>query len=897
MSFDLSIVQIFSALTSGATVCVASTEIRKDPSLLAKFMQEAAVSVTYFTPTHFALLIELSAVVLSQCSSYRLAFFAGERLSVRLVNAFHGLKVPATVLNTWSPSELVVQTTIHKVTNPQPGDVNIPIGYPLANCRHYIVDSRMNPLPPSLVGEICVGGAQVGAGYLNRPDANSKSFVEDPFCSEDDLARGWTRAFKTGDKGRFLPDGHLEFHGRIAGDKQVKLRGFRIDLGEVEHHIYLESSKIPRRKLIDISVVARSIQGSQSLADERQLIAFIVCSKALGPTEMNEYVLALHLRIKEHLNAYMLPNGYQFLDELPVTIGGKVDRQSLLTRDLQLVFPSKESSSPSSEGNTDEKILKVVMQIFKDVLKLPEDRVITPTDNFFEVGGQSILLMRLQAKLKRSFKKNVPSLPELFKAPTPLSISHIVSGQSSTPIQGRESTVNDKNDNKVRVDWRKEAQLPSDGRYVIRYGTQSISRSDITATLLTGVDSFIGLHMVATLLSSHPSNIIYVLGSETRVEGADLLKGLHHYKLLSSKITEQLVLNQVRCITGSLAEPHFGLGGTAFRSLGRSIQSIYHLGGRMSLLKSYADLKRLNVGATLDLIELAAHGQSKTEIHYLSTWSVPHLQTHPGAKRNSPTIDITEGTLEHFQPSEEAELVYFKSRWVSEMLLSQAATRGFSINIFRSSAVTASTTTNVPEPDDDFVRRLVLDMISAGSVPQFGHQGPNPFVIDFIPVNYLTTSLCDISTTNSNREPSVLQRPSPSGQKSDEKKMPMPIYHITNPRPLKLQDLPPLMSKLRADGKPGSSLPLQDWLDLMKAQSQTTAAETGDEAEAAQLRFTAIKSVIEAGHVMFALDRRETKAALEMVNGYSGNEEGEDCPGVDEGYLRKMMMMGDRWVD
>ena len=188
---------------------------------------------------------------------------------------------------------------------------------------------------------------------------------------------------------------------------------------------------------------------------------------------------------------------------------------------------------------------------------------------------------------------------------------------------------------------------------------------------------------------------IHILGSETPISPAELLEGLQHYKLLDNQLTQTNVLNQVVFIQGSLIEPRFGLSDAAFSSLGRSIQSIYHLGGRMSLLKDYRSLRRANAGATLDLIELAFNGQG-TEIQYLSIWSVPHLQTHRAARRNLERVDTMENTPDHFQPSEDAEFAYFKSRWVSEMLLTSSAERGLNANIFRASAVSGSTLTNVP---------------------------------------------------------------------------------------------------------------------------------------------------------------------------------------------------------
>ena len=424
--FDLSIVQIFSALTSGASVCVALPEVRKDPALLAKFMREKDISVTYFTPTQFALLLESSSEDLQKCSRYRVGYFAGETLPVRLANAFYDLKTPATLYNTWSPSELVVQTAIAKIEPPRDSTTSLPIGFPMANCHHYVLDTKMRPLPRCLVGEICVGGAQVGAGYLSRPEANKRAFVKDAFCSEEDAARGWTRFFRTGDKGRFRSDRQLEFHGRIAGDRQIKLRGFRIDLGEIEHRIHLESAHIDKRRLVDLCVVARSTHDGDGLTDDRQLIAFLVFNQVLEDVEKHKLIASLHERLGKHLNQYMLPSGYQFLNSLPITIGGKVNRKVLHEMDLQLTYPSTSflGSTQTSEEDKDH-LLEQVTNLFREVLRLPKDRHISPSDNFFELGGQSILLLRAHSKIKRTFKI-APPLKALFAAATQIEMANKV---------------------------------------------------------------------------------------------------------------------------------------------------------------------------------------------------------------------------------------------------------------------------------------------------------------------------------------------------------------------------------------------------------------------------------------------------------------------------------------
>lgn len=851
--FDLSVVQIFSALTSGATICSASAATRKDPYLLAEFMQRSSTTFTYFTPTQFSLLLEFANEHLRKCAEYRVAFFAGERLPVRIAKAFYDLHTPAILCNTWSPSELVVQTTIHEVTYPDANCVDIPIGFPMDNCRHYVVDSNLNPLPAGFTGEICVGGPQVGMGYLNRPEANAKSFVDDPFCSKDDRTRGWTKMFRTGDRGRFRVDGQLEFHGRIAGDKQIKLRGFRVDLGEVEHRIYLESTN--EHKLIDVTVVARNIQNSDSgVTDDRQLIAFVVPQQRLDLAQKGTLVTVLHKKIGKHLNTYMLPNGYQFLENMPVTIGGKVDRQSLLNRELDLVHPSqasveKGSAEGATRGSFDENILQPITKSFREVLKLPKERYIAPTDSFFDLGGQSILLLRLQSKIKRSFKVS-PSLADLFKAATPAGVYGLISG-------GQYSAGNANTEIAKKLSWADETTLPNQKRYSVPTGTGFHSPSDVSNILITGVDSFIGVHMLATSLSLQESTTIYILGTHQVVESSGLIRYFEKYRLFDSTVTEAMLLSKVRFVPGTLVESHFGLPEDKFKELGRKIRKIYHLGGQVSLLKSYTDLKRLNVSAVLDVIELAAHGECLTDINLLSTWSVPHLQSWSNTKRTQSSITAAETSATHFSPPESDELGYFKSRWVAEMLMNQAAARGFSVSIYRAAAVTASTSTNVQEPADDFIRRMVLSMIEVGCVPEIGLSDPQ-FAVDFMPVDYLTSTMCCISRSEQAR---LKSEPA--------------IFHIGNKSPLPLRHLPALMGAIRQDGVTGRSVPLEDWLKL---------ASVGQNEEG-RLRWAVLKDYFVNGHNMFALDQTRTQEVVKTLG-----EERVKCPSIDAEYLRKMLI-------
>ncbi|KAI1812330.1 polyketide synthase [Poronia punctata] len=866
MSFDLSVVQIFSALTAGAEVAIASWETRKDPSALADFMAKKQVTVTYFTPTQFSLLMETNPEALKRCSRYRVAFFAGERLPVRVAKGFHDLGTPASLYNTWSPSEVVVQTTVAKIDYPTDEETNLPIGHPLNNCRHYILDAKRHPVPLGHVGEIYVGGAQVGAGYLNRPDSNLKSFFENPFCSQEDRERGWTRIFKTGDRGSFREDGQLEFHGRIAGDKQIKLRGFRIDLGEVENRIFEEVNDKVSPGLADISVVPRERDDDSG---DVQLVAFQVPKRELDEEKQVEFVTAANEAIEPHLNDYMRPDGYQFLDEMPTTIGGKVDRQDLLNRDLDLVQPSSEpSDNQVPEAKTDaagtedgmSEIQRDVLDIFQGILGA--GRYTSLTDNFFDKGGSSILLVRLQSKIRRKYK-TAPALTEMMRDP---SASSIVSFIDSNVVN-HDSGYSDSGD--VLLSWSEETKLPQGSSYRPQHGAHRVNRADISGILITGPESNIGIHLLGSLLQRHRAARIYLLGGTEPIDIEDLVGTLVAYRIVNSDLTADEVLRRVEVVDGTLNEPRFGMSKSDFRALGEAVQSIYHLASEVSLLKTYSLLKQSNVSPVLDLLRLARTGDYLSEIHYLSTWSVPHLQTWKGSSRTQTDVSAAEEEMSHFQPPTTDELGYFKTRWVAESLLTEAASRGFPITITRASAVTSSTSVRDSSKDvhlDEFTLGIVMSMVEKAAVPQLGSSALPPFSIDFIPVEYLVAAL--VTLTAHERKDTAS-----SMQKKPE------IYHIGNPAALQLLDLPAIVKEIRPEIEEVAEVSLEDWL-------ATVGEKGGDEQTdaAGSVISTVLKEYFPRGHVMFSLDRTNTSKALnDLAPGLE-----QTCPAVDADLLGQL---------
>ncbi|KAJ3579181.1 hypothetical protein NPX13_g1377 [Xylaria arbuscula] len=665
MSFDLSIVQIFSSLTACAKIAVASRDMRKDPSALAQFMAKEDITVTYFTPTQYSLLMETDSEALKRCTNYRVAFFAGERLPVRVAKLFYELGTPATLYNTWSPSEVVVQTTVAKIDYPEEEETSLPIGFPLNNCRHYILDAKRHPVPLGHIGEIYVGGAQVGDGYLNRAESNVKSFFENPFCSEEDRERGWTRMFKTGDRGSFREDGQLDFHGRIAGDKQIKLRGFRVDLGEVENRIYEEVNEHITPGLVDIAVVPREREDE---TEDVQLVAFQVPKKSLDEEQQVRLASKTEELIAPHLNDYMRPDGYQFLDKLPTTIGGKVDRQDLLKRDLDLVQPSTDPESNDSPVDEISDTEKDVLNLFQGILG--GKRYASLTDNFFDKGGNSILLVRLQAKIRRHFKI-APALPDMMKEPTGAAVASFIQSNTCEHDSGYSDS------GEAAFSWAEETKLPQAPSYRPQRGACRASPEDITGILITGSESNIGAYLLGTILQANREAQVYLLGGNQLIDLDEIVATLGKNGFINENLTADEMRRRVEVVDGTLHETRFGMSKSDFRALGEATQVIYHLASEVSLLKTYSLLKEANISPILDILRLARTGDHLSEIHYLSTWSVPHLQTWAGSSRSKADFSTAEEAMTHFQPPATEDLGYFKTRWVAENLFTQAAARGF----------------------------------------------------------------------------------------------------------------------------------------------------------------------------------------------------------------------------
>jgi amino acid adenylation domain-containing protein len=366
LSFDASIWEILLALDAGATLCLMSaSEAGGDE--LSKTLLELDINVAMLTPSALGLL--------QGCELPRLHTLVVGGESCPLQSA-RRMSVGRRLINAYGPTEATVFATAGEY---QRADDSVSIGRPILNVQIYVLDGRQEMVPIGVVGELCIGGNGLARGYLKQPALTAERFLANPFGAPG------TRMYRTGDLVRWLADGRLDFLGRA--DYQVKIRGFRIELGEIEA-VLLRHAAVKQAV-----VVAREDAGNQ-----KRLVGYVV--GAVSVEELREH-------LKESLPEYMVPSALAVLDELPLTANGKVDRKALPAADVsgqmqgQYVEPRTESE-------------RMLAQIWGQVLKLPR---VGTQDNFFEVGGHSLLAMQVISRIREIFALELP-LRSLFEART-----------------------------------------------------------------------------------------------------------------------------------------------------------------------------------------------------------------------------------------------------------------------------------------------------------------------------------------------------------------------------------------------------------------------------------------------------------------------------------------------
>jgi amino acid adenylation domain-containing protein len=400
ISFDASVWEFYAPLLTGAQLVMARPRLHTDAAYLVRAINQHQITILQLVPTMLRVLLEEPGI--EECQSLRHLFCGGEALPATLSDKFFAVS-EAELHNLYGPTEATIEVAFWTCERGAQKRV-VPIGRPISNTQIYVLDERQRPVPTGAAGELYIGGECLARGYLNNPALTAERFIPDPFGSE-----AGARLYRTGDMARYLTGGELEYIGRFDG--QVKLRGFRIELGEIEAVLASHEA------VSECAVVIRGEEGK-----EKSIVAYTVAredeSLATTTSELRRW-------LKQRLPEYMLPTAFVPLKQLPLLPNGKVDRRALPAPDqarpqLEEVFVAPQTAME-----------KTLAEVWSQVLKV---EAVGIHDNFFDLGGHSLLMVQVHNKLQESLGRNI-TMVELFQYPTISTLAHHLSETKSEPQQ------------------------------------------------------------------------------------------------------------------------------------------------------------------------------------------------------------------------------------------------------------------------------------------------------------------------------------------------------------------------------------------------------------------------------------------------------------------------------
>lgn len=580
-SFDISMDQIFTGLVNGGTLYVASEEQRSHPEGIANIIANNNITYTMATPSEYSNWINYAGATMSKGASWRLANIGGEGWNSTLRDSFATLNLPELkIQNCYGPAESSVWTTRVPIEYPAESTL-IPAGPALANYSLYILDGQSNVVPAGVTGEILIGGAGTAVGYYKNTELTNEKFILDKNASSSHVAKGWNRAYRTGDKGYLMEDGNLVVQGRITGDTQIKLRGFRIELEDIENTITRASD----------GVLARVVASVRGEGQSSFLAAFAEFADGYPAEQQQAYLNKLLSKVP--LPQYMKPNMIVPVERIPLNSHNKVNRLVIAT------FPLHSETATAEAGPTEFTATEeTVWNLFKEILpeSVMRSAPASGDSDFFALGGNSLLTVRLQARIRDSFGLFVP-LVRIIESST---LSRLASTLDALMAD-------------TEINWEAETAIPSD---MINMSTKRPSTpaktSDLTV-VLTGASGFIGRHILQRLIADDNVSRIHCVAHRDRPAELPTRQKLNAVLKATSKVTVH---------GGDLEAPLLGLSKAEFANLAGEADLIIHSGANRSFWTAYESVRAANVQSTKELARLAAVAlqdhQRVVPLHFLS---------------------------------------------------------------------------------------------------------------------------------------------------------------------------------------------------------------------------------------------------------------------------------------
>jgi amino acid adenylation domain-containing protein/thioester reductase-like protein len=726
LGFDTSLEQIFATLISGATLVLAGTHTWAPTELLHR-LPEHGITVADLPPVYWHRIVSVPERDES-LASLRLVIVGGEIVTAKDCRAIRHRIPGARLVNAYGLTETTITSTLCDLNEEvlaAPDTAVAPVGRPLEGGHVHVLDAELRPVPPGERGEIYIGGPGLARGIWRQPALTAQQFLPDPHCSPG------SRMYRTGDLGRRRSDGNLEVLGRV--DDQMKIRGFRVDPAEVE------AALASHPEIGQAMVVARTRAGG-----DRDLIAYFTPT---SPSAGGEAVLRARLRsaLAEVLPGYMIPAAFHAVERLPVTPGGKLDRRAV---------PETLAATPTA-GADDCPVPQGMAQLWGQILDVDYVR---PHDDFFELGGNSLLAMEMLARTRVVFGIGVTQIRDLTRS---LLRYPTLAAFAESVRQARAGTLAHPDGGSVDFVAETDRHVPAVGRAAPP--PDSGRPGDV---LLTGATGFCGAHMIDELLRRTTGRVLCLVRASDDQHGMERIRASHQRYVRSDLSSER-----VQPVVGDLGKPGLGLSPSRFEELGSTIDAVYHFGGQVNFIYPYHELRAANVDGTYEIIRLAA--DRAVPVHFTSSMAVLAGFGPAGVH------EVTESTPLRFP--EYLSVGYVETKWVGEALLKRASDAGLPVTVYRLMDITGRNGTGVMNTSSELAA-LFHFIARTGLCPDAR------LPLDFVPADHLCRAIGHIST----RCPA----------RGD-------VYHLTNPRPALLSSL---AECLRRRGQPVQEIPYAEWV-------------------------------------------------------------------------------------
>jgi amino acid adenylation domain-containing protein/thioester reductase-like protein len=713
--------EVLRPLLRGGASYVIGDDVIYDPPALIRHLQEHRITEIQMTSSLTEAVLDASGPDLAKrLPDLKTIWVCGEVVTKTLARRLLEALPHARPFNLYSIAETheVAVTELRAVVD-HPDSNYCPVGRPARPDRLYILDEKLRQVPEGEPGEVCVGGDMLARGFVHLPEKTAERFVRDPFAGEEGASM-----YRTGDRGRILPDGNLEILGRA--DFRVRIRGYNVELGAVEAAI---EENVAIRACVVVS------EGDEG--EDKRLVAYVVPEPredhrfsgwSLDPkTGRSKEIRGVLRGVLPH---YAVPAVYVALDALPIqATSGKVDRKRLPPpppRQARTDGGLPATTLPADAPRAQKEIL--LKRIWEEALRLDEGEV-EAGDDFFDLGGHSLAAAGLSARVEESFGVHV-SMPLFMEDPTVRGLcDRIEALQRDEPGDAA---------GPPGIDLRAAAVLEPE--ISPKGGVGASALSDAEDVFLTGATGFLGAFLLDGLLSSTGARVhCLVRGRDGEDPLETIASNLRSYGLSPDG------MDRVVPVVGDLGEPLLGMGGERFDALARGVDLVIHAGAAVNLVYPYPALEAPNVGGTREALRLACRHKTKP-FHFVSTDGI--FPPNAGLCAEDADLDSL---------ADAREDGYGRSKWVAEKLVREAATRGLPAYVYRPGFISGHSQTGASNPRDLIVA-VLSESLRLGAAPEV-----EGWRMDLTPVDFVAAAILGIAA-----------RPAAAGG----------TYHLANPDPV-----------------------------------------------------------------------------------------------------------------